>query len=157
MIVILLLLLANSLFLWALKPSWKLLNPRFQRKHFQWKFKHCRHKLPATAFSIKSVSQHQILITFFCYVWKHRVALSYIFAFLLYALPCSLSRSSRRVLPILAHFLTFLRDFLDSLYAVYPLVSLIGLSLSIQPTCIFTQNPLSTNLNLNNFLRLTKL
>ena len=61
------------------------------------------------------------------------------------------------ILPILAPFLTFSRDFLDSLYAVYPLVSLIGLSLSIQPTCIFTQNPLSTNLNLNNFLRLTKL
>ena len=74
-----------------------------------------------------------------------------------FAFSCSLSRSSRRVLPILAPFLTFLRDFLDSLYAVYPLVSLVGLSLSIQPTCIFTQNPLSTNLNLNNFLRLTKL
>ena len=73
------------------------------------------------------------------------------------AFSCSLPRSSRRVLPILAPVLTFLRDFLDSLYALYPLVSLIGLSLSIQPTCIFTQNPLSTNLNLNNFLRLTKL
>ena len=73
------------------------------------------------------------------------------------AFSCSLSRSSRRVLPILAPVLTFLRDFLDSLYAVYPLVFLVGLSLSIQPTCIFTQNPLSTNLNLNNFLRLTEL
>ena len=73
-----------------------------------------------------------------------------------FAFSCSLLRSSRRVLPIFVHFLTFLRDFLDSLYVVYPLVSLVGLSLSIQPTCIFTQNPLSTNLNLNNFLRLTK-
>ena len=107
---------------------WKLLNPRFQRKHFPWKFKHCRHKLPATAFSIISVSQHQILITFFCYVWKYRVALSYIFDSLLYALPCSLSRSSRRILPILASVLNFLRDFLDSLYAVYLSVSLVALS-----------------------------
>ena len=47
------------------------------------------------------------------------------------------------------------RGFLDSLYAVYLLLSLFALSLSIQP--IFTQKPLSTNLNYKNFLRLTKL
>ena len=72
-----------------------------------------------------------------------------------YALYCSLSRSSRRILPILASFLTFFGVFIDSLYAFYFLLSLVALSLSFQP--IFTQNPLSTNLNYNNFLRLTKL
>ena len=96
-----------------------------------------------------------------CFKEQLRISFSHYFSLdiclFTFAFSCSLSRSSRRVLPILAHFLTFLRDFLDSLYAVYPLVSLVGLSLSIQPTCIFTQNPLSTNLNLNNFLRLTKL
>ena len=61
----------------------------------------------------------------------------------------------RRTLPILASFLTFLRVFLDSLYAFYFLLSLVPLSLSFQP--IFTQNPFSTNLNYNNFLRLRKL
>ena len=71
-----------------------------------------------------------------------------------YALYCSLSRSSRPILPILASFLTFLRDFLYSLYAVDSLLSLVALSLYIQP--IFTQNSLSTNLNYNSFLRLTK-
>ena len=40
-----------------------------------------------------------------------------------YALYCSLSRSSRRILPILASFVSFLRDFLDTLYAVYLLLS----------------------------------
>ena len=96
-----------------------------------------------------------------CFQERLRISISRYFpldiCLFTFAFSCSLSRSSRRVLPILTHFLTFLRDFLDSLYAVYPLVSLVGLSLSIQPTCIFTQNPLSTNLNLNNFLRLTKL
>ena len=53
-----------------------------------------------------------------------------------YAFYCSLSRSSRRVLPILASFLTFLPDFMDSLYAVYLLLSLVAQSLYIQP--IFT-------------------
>ena len=66
-----------------------------------------------------------------------------------YALYCSLSRSSRRILPILASFLTFFGVFIDSLYAFYFLLSLAALSLSFQP--IFTQNPLSTNLNYNNF------
>ena len=63
-----------------------------------------------------------------------------------YAFYCSLSRSSRRILPILASFLTFLRVFLNSLYAFYFLLSLVALSLSFQP--IFTQNPFSTNLSL---------
>ena len=72
-----------------------------------------------------------------------------------YASSCSLSRSSRRFLLILASFLTFLRVFLDSLDAFYFLLSLAALSLSFQP--IFTQNPFSTNLNYNNFLPLTKL
>ena len=72
-----------------------------------------------------------------------------------YAFSCSILRSSRRILPILASFLTFARVFLDSLYAFYFLLSLVALSLSFQP--IFTQNPLSTNLNYNDFLRLTKL
>ena len=61
---------------------------------------------------------------------------------------------------ILVCSLTFLRVFLDSPYAFYPLFSffvffffLIALSLSTQP--IFTQNPLSTNLNYDNFLPLT--
>ena len=53
-----------------------------------------------------------------------------------YALYCSLSCSSRRILPILTSFLTFLRDVLDSLYAVYLLLSLVALFLYIQP--IFT-------------------
>ena len=96
-----------------------------------------------------------------CFQERLRISFSRYFSLDICLFTCafssSLSRSSRRVLPILAPVLTFLRDFLDSLYAVYPLVSLVGLSLSIQPTCIFTQNPLSTNLNLNNFLRLTKL
>ena len=72
-----------------------------------------------------------------------------------YAFSYSLSRSSRRILPISASFLASLRVFLVSLYAVYLLLSLINLSLSIQP--IFTRNPLSTNLNDNIFLQLTKL
>ena len=49
-----------------------------------------------------------------------------------YAFYCSLSRSSRRILPILASFLTFLRDFLDSLYAVY-LVLRFGRSVYLYP------------------------
>ena len=49
----------------------------------------------------------------------------------------------------------FLARFFDSLDAFYLLLSLAALSLSFQP--IFTQNPLSTNLNYNNFLPLTKL
>ena len=53
-----------------------------------------------------------------------------------YAFYCSLSRSSRCVLPILASFLTFLPDFMESLYAVYLLLSLVAQSLYIQP--IFT-------------------
>ena len=68
---------------------------------------------------------------------------------------CSLSRSSRRFLLILAFFLTFLRVFLDSFDAFYLLLSLAVLSLSFQP--IFTQNPFSTDLNYNDFLRLIKL
>ena len=67
----------------------------------------------------------------------------------------SLLRFSCRILPILVSSLTFLRVFLDSLYAFYLLfISAVALSLSSQP--IFTQNPLSTTLNYNNFLRLTK-
>ena len=67
-----------------------------------------------------------------------------------YTFYCSLWRSSRRILPILASFLTFFRVFLDSLYAFYFLLSLVALSLSFQP--IFTHNPFSTNLNYNKFL-----
>ena len=55
-----------------------------------------------------------------------------------YAFSCSLLRSSRRILPILASFLTFLRVFLDSLYAFYLLLSLIALSLSFQPILLKT-------------------
>ena len=72
-----------------------------------------------------------------------------------YAFSCSLSRFSRRILPISASFLTSLRVSLDWLYAFYFLLSLVALSLSFQPT--FTQNLISTNLNYNNFRRLTKL
>ena len=68
---------------------------------------------------------------------------------------CSLLRSSRLILPILVSSLTFLRVFLDSLYVFYFLLLSVALSLSFQP--IFTQNPLSTNLNYNSFLPLTKL
>ena len=39
-----------------------------------------------------------------------------------YAFSCSLSRSTHRTLPILASFLTFLRGFLDLLYAIYLLL-----------------------------------
>ena len=67
-----------------------------------------------------------------------------------YTFYCSLWRSSRRILPILASCLTFFRVFLDSLYAFYFLLSLVALSLSFQP--IFTHNPFSTNLNYNKFL-----
>ena len=71
-----------------------------------------------------------------------------------YAFSYSLSRSSRRILPFSASFLTFQRVFLDSLYPFNLLLSLVALSLSFQP--IFTQNPFFTNWNYNNFLRLTK-
>ena len=72
-----------------------------------------------------------------------------------YAFSCSLSRSSRRILPILSSFLTFMLIFLDSLYAFYFLFSSVALSLSFR--LIFTQNYFSTNLNYNNFLRLKKI
>ena len=65
-----------------------------------------------------------------------------------YVFSCSLSRPSRHILPILASFLTFLRVFVDSLYAFYFLLSLVALSLSFRP--IFTQSPFFTNLNYNN-------
>ena len=47
-----------------------------------------------------------------------------------------------------------MRVFLESLEAFYFLLSLAALSLSFQP--IFTQNPLSMNLNQSNFQRLIK-
>ena len=37
----------------------------FKEKHFLWKFKHQRHKLPETGFLNICVSWHHILITFF--------------------------------------------------------------------------------------------
>ena len=49
-----------------------------------------------------------------------------------YAFFCSLKLSSRRILPILAFFRTFLRVFLDSLYTFYFLLSLVALPLSFQ-------------------------
>ena len=67
-----------------------------------------------------------------------------------YVFSCSPSRSFHRILPILVSSLTFLRVFLDSLYVFYFLFFLVAQSLSFHP--IFTQNPLSTNLNHNNFL-----
>ena len=99
---------------------------------------------------------------------------------------CSLSRSSGRILPVLVSSLTFLRVFPDSLYAFYFLLFSIGKPYSVyfgvpfnflarfsrlalrllllvffgrfvsffQP--IFSQNPVSKNLNYNNFLPLTK-
>ena len=67
-----------------------------------------------------------------CFQERLRISFSLYFSLdiclFTYAFSCSLWRSSRRVLPILAPFLTFLRDFLDSLYAVYPLVSLVAVS-----------------------------
>ena len=72
-----------------------------------------------------------------------------------YVFSCSLSRSFHRILPILVSSLTFLRIFLDSLYVFYFLFFLVARSLSFHP--IFTQNLLSTSLNHNNFLPLTKL
>ena len=72
-----------------------------------------------------------------------------------YAFSCSLSRSSRRILLILASFLTFLRVFFDSLYGFYFLLSLVSPSLSLQ--IIFTQKSFYTNLDYNNLLRLTEL
>ena len=72
-----------------------------------------------------------------------------------YAFSFFFPSSSPRFLLILASFLTFLRVFLDSLDAFYLLLSLAALYISFQP--IFTQNPLSTNLNYNNFQPLTKL
>ena len=72
-----------------------------------------------------------------------------------YVFSCSLSRSFHLILPILVPSLTFLRIFLDSLYVFYFLFFLVARSLSFHP--IFTQNPLSTNLNYNNFLPWTRL
>ena len=72
-----------------------------------------------------------------------------------YVLSCSLSRSFHRILPILVSSPTFLRVFLDSLCVFFFLFFWVAQSLSFHP--IFTQNPLSTNLNHNNFLPLTKL
>ena len=72
-----------------------------------------------------------------------------------YVFSCSLSRSFHLILPILVSSLTFLRIFLDSLYVFYFLFFLVARSLSFHP--IFTQNPLSTNLNYNNFLPWTRL
>ena len=68
---------------------------------------------------------------------------------------CSLLCIFHSILPILVSSLTFLRVFLDSLYVFYFLFFLVAQSLSFHP--IFTQNPLSTNLNHNNFLPLTTL
>ena len=59
-----------------------------------------------------------------------------------YAASCTVSRSSRRILPILASFLTFLRVFLDSRYSFYFFLSLVAFFM---------------NLNYNNFLWLTRL
>ena len=70
------------------------------------------------------------------------------------AFSCFPSRSSRSVLPILASFLTFLRVFLDSLRLL--LLAFFGRSVSVFPA-YFHSNPLSTSLNYNNFVRLTKL
>ena len=89
------------------------------------------------------------------FVFLSLVALRWIFAFLHMPFLFFFPSSSRRFLLILASVLTFLRVILDSLDAFYLLLSLAALSLSFQP--IFTQNPLSTNLNYNNFLPLTKL
>ena len=73
-----------------------------------------------------------------------------------YVFSCSLPHSFRRILPILVPSLTFLRVFLDSLYVFYFLFFfLVARSLSFHP--IFTQNPLSANLNYNNFLPWTRL
>ena len=70
------------------------------------------------------------------------------------AFSCFPSRSSRNVLPILASFLTFLRVFLDSLRLL--LLAFFGRSVSVFPA-YFHSKPLSTSLNYNNFVRLTKL
>ena len=60
-------LLANSLFLSALKTSVSLLS----KKSISHGNLNIEDNLPATGFSI--VSKHQILITFFfCYIWKHK-------------------------------------------------------------------------------------
>ena len=56
----------------------------------------------------------------------------------IYAFSRSLSRPSRRILPILVTFLTFLSVFIDSLYAYYFLLSLVALSLSFRPIFIQT-------------------
>ena len=58
------------------------------------------------------------------------------------------------MLRILVSPLTFLRVLLDSLYVFYFLLFLVANSLPFY--LIFPQNPLSTNLNYNNFLPLTK-
>ena len=61
------------------------------------------------------------------FVFPSHVALCQIFAFFTYAFSCSLPCSSRRILPIFASFLTFLRIFLDSLYTFSFLLSLVAL------------------------------
>ena len=57
-----------------------------------------------------------------------------------YVFSCSLSRSFRRILPILVSSLTFLHVFLDSLYVFYFLFSFGRRSPSLHH--IFNQNPL---------------
>ena len=89
------------------------------------------------------------------FVFPSRIFSSLDIRLFTYAFSCSISRSSHRILLILAFFPTFLRVLLDSLHAFYFLLSLVALSLSFQ--AIFTQNPLSTSLNYYNFLQLTKL
>ena len=117
-----------------------------------------RHDLPPLLSRSLLVRFSLLMITFQFVLWSS----SYFPLTLLFAgyspfyicLSCSLSRSSRLFLLILAFFLTFLSVFLDSLDAFYFLLPLATLSLSFQP--IFTQNPLSTNLNYNNFLPVFK-
>ena len=82
------------------------------------------------------------------FVFPSRVALRYIFTFLLMSFLVHFSCSFRRILPILVSSLTFLRVFLTRLTS-FTSCFFWSLRLSFHP--IFTQTPLSVNLNYNNF------
>ena len=136
------------------KKGWNFSGPQCKRKP--------REDTTYLLFSVGSfVVRFSMLMTSFqsvfwsVFVFPSRIFSSLDIRLFTYAFSCSISRSSHRILLILAFFPTFLRVLLDSLHAFYFLLSLAALSLSFQ--AIFTQNPLSTNLNYYNFLQLRKL
>ena len=97
-------------------------------------------------FSVSGCFRQRLCISFSRCSWLDIRLNTYVFFFFSFAFLSP-------YLPILVSSLTFLRVFLDSLYVFY---FLFFWSLGLFHP-IFTQNSLSTNLNYNNFLPLTKL